>query len=107
MSTVKDVGEPGAGEPHARFDEAAGGNWHQSGSHTPHGAGASRRPYRDPRRCPLSRLVPSESAPRASADARFSKDGMTRDPLSSSATIRAGVNQAESEEVACDDRNGL
>jgi hypothetical protein len=47
MSTVKDVGEPGAGEPHARFDEAAGGNWHQSGSHTPHGAGASRRPYLD------------------------------------------------------------
>jgi len=26
MPPVKDVGEPGAGEPHARFDEAAGGN---------------------------------------------------------------------------------
>jgi hypothetical protein len=25
MPTVKDVGEPGAGEPHARFDAAAGG----------------------------------------------------------------------------------
>ena len=25
MPAVKDVGEPGAGEPHARFDEAAGG----------------------------------------------------------------------------------
>jgi Transposase zinc-ribbon domain len=47
MPAVKDVGEPGAGEPHARFDEAAGGIWHQSGSHTPHGAGASRRPYLD------------------------------------------------------------
>jgi hypothetical protein len=47
MPAAKDVGEPGAGEPHARFDEAAGGNWHQSGSHRPHGAGASRRPYLD------------------------------------------------------------
>ena len=47
MPTVKDVGEPGAGEPHARFDEAAGGIWHQSGSHMPQGAGASRRPYLD------------------------------------------------------------
>jgi hypothetical protein len=47
MPAMKHVGEPGAGEPHARFDEAAGGIWHQSGSHTPHGAGASRRPYRD------------------------------------------------------------
>jgi Transposase, Mutator family len=26
MPAVKDVGEPGAGEPHARFDEAAGGS---------------------------------------------------------------------------------
>jgi hypothetical protein len=25
MPAAKDVGEPGAGEPHARFDEAAGG----------------------------------------------------------------------------------
>jgi hypothetical protein len=32
MPAVKDVGEPGAGEPHARFDEAAGGIWCQSGS---------------------------------------------------------------------------
>ena len=29
MPAVKDVGEPGAGEPHARFDEAAGGIRHQ------------------------------------------------------------------------------
>jgi hypothetical protein len=48
MPAAKGVGEPGAGEPHARFDEAAGGNWHQSGSQMLHGAGASRRPYRDP-----------------------------------------------------------
>jgi hypothetical protein len=47
MPTVKDVGEPGAGEPHARFDVAAGGIWHQSGLHMPHGAGTSRRPYLD------------------------------------------------------------
>ena len=46
MPAVKDVGEPGAGEPHARFDEAAGGNQRQSA--TPRGAGASRRPYLDP-----------------------------------------------------------
>jgi hypothetical protein len=30
----------------ARFDEAAGGIRHQSGSYMPHGVGASRRPYR-------------------------------------------------------------
>jgi hypothetical protein len=29
MPAVKDVGEPGAREPHARFDEAAGGIQHQ------------------------------------------------------------------------------
>jgi hypothetical protein len=42
MPTVKNVGEPCAGEPHARFEVAAGGNWHQSAM--PHDAGASRRP---------------------------------------------------------------
>jgi hypothetical protein len=62
MPAVKDVGEPGAGEPHARFDEAAGGIWHQSGSHTPHGVGASRRPYRDP--SPLALLLCAKSASR-------------------------------------------
>jgi hypothetical protein len=30
MPTVKNVGEPCAGEPHARFEVAAGGIWHQS-----------------------------------------------------------------------------
>src|ERR1700737_1206987 len=39
----KNVGEPCAGEPHARIEVAAGGNWYQSAE--PHGAGASRRPY--------------------------------------------------------------
>jgi hypothetical protein len=43
MPTVKNVGEPCAGEPHARIDVAAGGNQCQSA--TPCGAGASRRPY--------------------------------------------------------------
>jgi putative transposase len=43
MPTAKNVGEPCAGEPHARIEAAAGGNWHQSAS--PHGASASRRPY--------------------------------------------------------------
>jgi Family of unknown function (DUF6519) len=43
MPTAKNVGEPCAGEPHARIEAAAGGNWHQSAS--PHGAGVSRRPY--------------------------------------------------------------
>jgi hypothetical protein len=33
---------------------------------------------------------------------------MTRDPLSSSATMRAGVvRSTEPEEVPCDDRNGI
>jgi hypothetical protein len=43
MPTAKNVGEPCAGEPHARIEAAAGGNRHQSA--LPHGAGASRRPY--------------------------------------------------------------
>jgi hypothetical protein len=62
MPAVKDVGEP-AGEPHARFDEAAGGIWHQSGPHTPHGAGASRRPYRDPERRRRPEWTRSRSQP--------------------------------------------
>jgi hypothetical protein len=37
MPPVKDVGEPCAGEPHARIDAAAGGNPNQSGQHEPHG----------------------------------------------------------------------
>src|SRR6266508_2876465 len=43
MPAVKNVGEPCAGEPHARFEVAAGGNLRQSA--LPRGAGASRRPY--------------------------------------------------------------
>ncbi len=43
MPAVKNVGEPCAGEPHARIEVAAGGNLRQSA--LPHGAGASRRPY--------------------------------------------------------------
>jgi hypothetical protein len=37
MSAVKGVGEPCAGEPHARIDVAAGGNRNQSGQHEPRG----------------------------------------------------------------------
>ncbi len=37
---VNDVGEPCAGEPHARFDAAAGGNQDQSGQHVPRGRGS-------------------------------------------------------------------
>jgi RNA-directed DNA polymerase len=47
---VKNVGEPCAGEPHARFDAAAGGNQHQSGQHGRAVPSASRRPYLDPTR---------------------------------------------------------
>jgi hypothetical protein len=42
MPAVKNVGEPCAGEPHARFEVAAGGNQCQSAM--PRGTGASRRP---------------------------------------------------------------
>ena len=38
--SVNDVGEPCAGEPHARFDAAAGGNHSQSGQHAPCGRGS-------------------------------------------------------------------
>jgi hypothetical protein len=47
MPTVKNVGEPCAGEPHARFEVAAGGN--QASRLQPRGPGASRRPYQTPR----------------------------------------------------------
>ena len=43
MPAVKNVGEPCAGEPHARIEVAAGGDLRQSA--VPRGAGASRRPY--------------------------------------------------------------
>src|SRR6266516_7456182 len=51
MPTAKNVGEPCAGEPHARIEAAAGGNWHQVGiaarrwrlPPTLHRAGDSRR----------------------------------------------------------------
>jgi hypothetical protein len=45
MPAVKGVGEPCAGEPHARFDVAAGGNRNQSGQHVPHG---NQAPPADP-----------------------------------------------------------
>jgi len=41
---VNDVGEPCAGEPHARFDEAAGGNPGPVG-YAAQSSEASRRPY--------------------------------------------------------------
>ena len=44
MPPVKNVGEPCAREPHARFEVAAGGN--QASRLRPCGPGASRRPYR-------------------------------------------------------------
>jgi hypothetical protein len=62
MPAVKDVGEPGAGEPHARSNEAAGGTWYQSGLHMPRGAGASRRPYRDQRQRRLLRFALMKTA---------------------------------------------
>ncbi len=46
MPAVKNVGEPCAREPHARFEVAAGGNQRQSAM--PRGVGASRRPYHSP-----------------------------------------------------------
>jgi hypothetical protein len=55
MPAVKGVGEPCAGEPHARFEVAAGGNRNQSGQHVPHGT----------RRLPPTR--PSAAAPYAPA----------------------------------------
>jgi RNA-directed DNA polymerase len=42
---VNDVGEPCAGEPHARFDAAAGGAPRAS-RQMPRGRGRSRRPYK-------------------------------------------------------------
>jgi ketosteroid isomerase-like protein len=44
MPAVKNVGEPCAREPHARFEVAARGN--QASRLSPCGPGASRRPYR-------------------------------------------------------------
>jgi RNA-directed DNA polymerase len=47
---VKNVGEPCAGKSHARFD--VGGGRKPGQSARPRGPGASRRPYRHPRRVP-------------------------------------------------------
>ncbi len=52
---VKDVGEPCEGEPHARFDAAAGGDQRQSVTHRA-APGASRRPD------PASRIPEAKSA---------------------------------------------
>jgi hypothetical protein len=47
--TVNDVGEPCAGEPHARFDAAAGGNPGPVG-HAARSPDTSRRPYKATRK---------------------------------------------------------
>jgi hypothetical protein len=54
-------------------------------------------------------LVPDDSDGGVGRELRnHAKDGMTGDPLSSSATMRAGVvRSTEPEEVPCDDRNGI
>lgn len=44
MPTVNDVGKPDAGEPHVRFEVAAGGASVPL-AFGPKGRGASRRPY--------------------------------------------------------------
>ena len=58
---------------------------------------------------PLVLVVPGRRLAGVGADDRIqAKDGMTRDLLSSSATMRAGVvRSTEPEEVPCDDRNGI
>src|SRR5215218_2657646 len=61
MPTVKNVGEPCAGEPHARFDVGGGRKPDQSA--TPRGPGASRRPYRDPLAWWNYSFAPSPVAP--------------------------------------------
>src|SRR5712692_6286220 len=50
MPAVKDVGEPCAGEPHARFEVAAGGNRNQSAI-----AARNWAPPADPTRTPAPR----------------------------------------------------
>ena len=50
--SVNDVGEPCAGEPHARFDAAAGGNPGPVG-HAARSSDASRRPYHQARHEPV------------------------------------------------------
>src|SRR6266542_6467027 len=70
MPAVKDVGEPCAGEPHARFEVAAGGNRNQSA--LPHGTGASRRPYTQSTRSePCRTGTGHERCPRTTRRVRF------------------------------------
>src|SRR6266508_99654 len=70
MPAVKNVGEPCAGEPHARFEVAAGGNLRQSA--LPRGAGASRRPYIElgSRRVHLARCAANPSGTWTAQQAR-------------------------------------
>jgi hypothetical protein len=71
MPPVKDVGEPCAGEPHARIDAAAGGNRNQSGRHEPHGT---------------RRLPPT----RPSAGARLRRPHLEQCESKGSAVVRGG-----------------
>jgi len=60
MPAAKDVGEPCAGEPHARFEVAAGGIWRAVGN-----AVRALAPPADPTVSLGAELVPAERLTRA------------------------------------------
>src|SRR6266849_3791086 len=76
MPAVKDVGEPCAGEPHARFEVAAGGNRNQVG-YSRAELGASRRPYRRS----VLRQTRVDHSPAKDALTRVSSPTTTREEL--------------------------
>jgi hypothetical protein len=91
MPTVKNVGEPCAGEPHARFDVGGGRKPDQSA--TPRGPGASRRPYRDPDSSALSDLPQAGTRLLLGKTVREANSGGDLKP-------RAGVIEENSPEVS-------
>jgi len=94
---VNDVGEPCAGEPHARFDAAAGGN---SASRLVRAAReASRRPYHD------AADVPSRPASLDAVQVTFDEQRLISDAglmLTATLAQRLGIEELVNESVWLD-----
>jgi len=97
MPAVKNVGEPCAGEPHARFEVAAGGNWALSRSCRA-SPGASRRPYRarnpraQRRQLPPQRPRPRPTTSRQNAPNRLTDPSRATRPGPQNASTRPSPN---------------
>ncbi|MEA2186817.1 MAG: hypothetical protein QOK16_1828 [Solirubrobacteraceae bacterium] len=92
MPAVKNVGEPCAGEPHARFEVAAGGTWHSVGN-----AARALAPPADPTICRLGLLLMPRDIERGVPRAKTSSDHLR---LGGDAIQRTGSSTYVSFDVA-------